>query len=75
MEESAKATLHNIEDNNSKYAINIDITFFNDFLEELISIRKALTDGTISYEEFIDWKLNWPLSSGASPKYKWRHKK
>lgn len=75
MEERAKVTLHPIEDNNSKYAISIDSKFFNDFLEELVSIRKELTDGTISYEEFIDWKVNWPLSSGISPKYKWRHKK
>lgn len=70
MEERAKVTLHPIEDNNSKYAISIDSTFFNDFLEELVPIRKELTDGTISYEEFIDWKVNWPLSSGTSPKYK-----
>lgn len=75
MEERAKVTLHPIEDNNSKYAISIDSTFFNNFLEEFVSIRKELTDGTISYEEFIDWKVNWPLSSGTSPKYKWRHKK
>ena len=75
MEERAKVTLHPIEDNNSKYAISIDSTFFNNFLEELVSIRKELTDGTISYEEFIDWKVNWPLSSGTTPKYKWRHKK
>ncbi|MEF9967384.1 MAG: helix-turn-helix transcriptional regulator [Longicatena sp.] len=75
MEERAKVTLHPIEDNNSKYAISIDSQFFNNFLEELVSIRKELTDGTISYEEFIDWKVNWPLSSGTSPKYKWRHKK
>lgn len=75
MEERAKVTLHPIEDNNSKYAISIDSKFFNDFLEELVSIRKELSDGTISYEEFIDWKVNWPLSSGTSPKYKWCHKK
>lgn len=75
IEERAKVTLHPIEDNNSKYAINIDNKFFNDFLEEFVSIRKELNDGTISYEEFIGWKVNWPLSSGKNPKHKWRHKK
>lgn len=75
MEERAKVTLHPIENNNSKYAISINSKFFNDFLEELVSIRKELTDGTISYEEFIDWKVNLPLSSGTNPKYKWRHRK
>lgn len=75
LEEKATITLHPIEDKSSKYAMSIDNDVFNNFLDELVSIRKELTDGMITYEEFIEWKVNWPLSSGDNPKYKWRHKK
>lgn len=57
MEERAKVTLHPIEDNNSKYAISIDSKFFNDFLEELVLIRKELSDGTISLKNLLIGKL------------------
>ena len=72
MEETADITLYPIDDKHCKYAISIDNFLFNDFLNELVNIRTELTEGKITYEEFLDWKVNWPLSSGDKPKYKWR---
>ncbi len=43
------------------YLIDLNTTFFNDFLEEWMNKKADLKQGKISKEDYIEWTINYPV--------------
>ncbi len=43
------------------YLIDLNTTFFNDFLEEWMNKKADLKHGKISKEDYIEWTINYPV--------------
>ena len=59
----------------------IDYGLVNDFMREWCLRKEQLKNGEISEDEYFEWKINWPATSGSvdekgndkkNNRYKWR---
>ena len=56
--------------------LSFNAKILNDFMSEWLMRKQELTEGVITREEYLEWKLNWPSTADdcgrrESPK-KWR---
>jgi transcriptional regulator with XRE-family HTH domain len=68
--------LHDID---GSVCIAFEDPTYSDQLSEWLEIKKFLTDGDISKEEYLEWKLSWPFTTstgdGAGILKPWRKNK
>ena len=56
--------------------VSFNANILNDFMGEWLIRKQELVEGTITKEEYQEWKLNWPQTSdGNKTIKKWRKKK
>ena len=66
LDEHYPISLHDIiDDSDSVYpiervAVNFNSKLMDDFMAEWKIKKEALKEGTISKDEYMEWKLNWP---------------
>ena len=71
LDEHYKITLNETE--NQRIGISFDSKVLNDFMSEWLIRKQELAEGTITKEEYQEWKLNWPQTAdGNKIIKKWR---
>ena len=64
------------EQDKKQIGISFDSKLLNDFMREWLLHKQELAEGTITKEEYQEWKLNWPQTADDcgkfTPSKKWR---
>jgi len=58
------------EQSKKKINITFDSKLLNDFMSEWLIRKEELSEGTITKEEYQEWKLNWPQTADGCGKFK-----
>ncbi len=74
--------LHEVEDTSDPnfpkehIAVSFNYSLLDNFMKEWMQRKKDLANGTISKEEYLEWKINWPQTADDCGKFepskKWR---
>jgi transcriptional regulator with XRE-family HTH domain len=60
-------------------AISLNYNVINEFMDEWSTRYKEYYSGDITYEEYFEWKINWPFTCDDGgrfePSYQWRKAK